>query len=330
MKRFSEEGRVRVATRIYWLLLIYIIAALVWWCISLLQQNNRQADLELANLGAKNNTVQDAVRYSQQYNGIIKHRERARIKYISEGAIFLIITLIGAVFVFRAVRKQLRLGSQQQNFIMAVTHELKTPIAVSKLNIETLRKRKLSDAQQQRLLGNTLEELQRLTDLANNILVVSQIDTGGYKMNREAIHLSELLQTTVNEFASQFAGRTIEARIATDIFTEGDSLMLKLVVHNLIDNALKYSPAAEPIMVELTKDPRPIIRVYDRGNGVGKEEKEKVFEKFYRAGSENTRIAKGTGLGLYLCRKILADHKADIIVTDNSPQGSIFVITFNN
>jgi two-component system, OmpR family, sensor histidine kinase CiaH len=324
----DKERRVQVATRIYWLLLIYIIAALVWWFISLLQQNKKQSDLELAGL-LKPVTIAQQAHYQQQYDAIVKRRKRAEIKYISEGAIFLLITLVGAVFVFRAVRRQLRLGSQQQNFIMAVTHELKTPIAVSKLNIETLRMRKLSDEQQQRLLGNTLEELQRLTDLANNILVVSQIDTGGYKMNREAIHLSELLQTSVNEFNRQFPARTIHTYIESDVFTEGDALMLKLVVHNLIDNALKYSPASKPVTIELLQTPRPLIKVSDRGNGIGREEKERIFEKFYRSGNENTRTTKGTGLGLYLCRKILADHKADIAVTDNSPQGSIFVITFN-
>ncbi|MFX9696122.1 histidine kinase dimerization/phospho-acceptor domain-containing protein, partial [Acinetobacter baumannii] len=81
---------------------------------------------------------------------------------VGEGVTFLALIIIGAVFVFRATRRQLKLSQQQQNFMMAVTHELKTPIAITQLNLETLQKRKLEEDKQQKLISNTLQEARRL------------------------------------------------------------------------------------------------------------------------------------------------------------------------
>jgi K+-sensing histidine kinase KdpD len=97
----------------------------------------------------------------------------------------------------------------------------------------------------------------------------------------------------------------------------------------LIDNAIKYAPKTSPIHISLQEqNKKALLKVADEGFGISNEEKKKVFDKFYRTGNENTRSAKGTGLGLYLCKKIVEDHKGYITVTDNLPQGSIFTVTF--
>jgi signal transduction histidine kinase len=101
--------------------------------------------------------------------------------------------------------------------------------------------------------------------------------------------------------------------------------MLKLVFSNLIDNALKYSPKNMPVEVALTGKQ---FSVTDRGTGIEETDKKNVFEKFYRGGNESIRTTKGTGLGLYLCRKILTDHQAKISFSNNLPAGSIFTINF--
>jgi signal transduction histidine kinase len=96
-----------------------------------------------------------------------------------------------------------------------------------------------------------------------------------------------------------------------------------------LENALKYSPKEGAITLTLATEGRHVLlAVKDKGPGVSEEEKKKIFGKFYRSGQETTRQTKGTGLGLYLCRKIADDHKATIKVGDNSPTGSIFTVTF--
>jgi two-component system, OmpR family, sensor histidine kinase CiaH len=109
----------------------------------------------------------------------------------------------------------------------------------------------------------------------------------------------------------------------------GDLILLQLLVSNLVENALKYSPREGVIDVTLEhKGRHTLLSVKDQGPGIPDEEKKRIFGKFYRTGQEATRRTKGTGLGLYLCLKIAQDHKATLKVADNSPVGSIFTVVF--
>jgi two-component system, OmpR family, sensor histidine kinase CiaH len=106
-------------------------------------------------------------------------------------------------------------------------------------------------------------------------------------------------------------------------------LLLKLLVSNLLENANKYSPKDKPIMITLRESAEVVeLSVKDEGCGISDEEKKNVFKKFYRIGNEQTRTAKGTGLGLYLCKKIADDHRGTITIEDNQPQGSNFIVRF--
>src|SRR5215471_19734823 len=175
-------------TVVYWFLLIYIIAALVWWFISLENQNKQMFAYKLQQLNRTDTSFQHNL---AQIND---ERERKTSQYIGEGTTFLLLILVGAVFVYRVTRKQLMLSKQQQNFMMAVTHELKTPIAVIKLNLETMKKRRLDEEKQLRMIDTTLQETGRLNELTSNILVTSQLESGSYQPNREEINLSGLAE----------------------------------------------------------------------------------------------------------------------------------------
>ena len=102
-----------------------------------------------------------------------------------------------------------------------------------------------------------------------------------------------------------------------------------MLVNNLIDNANKYANKGTPITISLDQKNNQVeFSVADLGEGLAEEEKKKVFEKFYRVGEENTRKTKGTGLGLYLCKKIVQGHGGKIFVSNNQPHGSIFTVVF--
>ncbi len=103
-----------------------------------------------------------------------------------------------------------------------------------------------------------------------------------------------------------------------------------MVVNKIVDNAFKYSSKERSIHVILERsEGKAVVQIIDEGEGVPDNEKKKIFEKFYRGGDEATRTAKGTGLGLYLCKKIVDDHKGQITVKDNIPHGCIFIVTLN-
>ncbi|HTL08679.1 MAG TPA: ATP-binding protein [Chitinophagaceae bacterium] len=322
MELFKKK-RLAVATIAYWFLLIYIIAALVWWFIALQRQSHQMAVYKIMELKA------DDPFYLQKMDAVTAEEKTKNVQFIGEGSIFLLVILIGAVFVYRAVRRQLKLTQQQQNFMMAITHELKTPIAVAKLNLETLQKHKLDENKQQKLVLATLQEANRLNNLTNNILVSSQLEGGGYTLVKDELDLSTLTLTCAQDFQHRFPDRKIITAIAPDIDISGDALLLQILVNNLLDNAIKYAPKETAIKVSLSNSSNAaVLQVADEGPGIPATEKKKIFERFYRIGSEQVRTTKGTGLGLYLCKKIAADHNADISVTNNQPAGSIFTVHF--
>ncbi|MES2430509.1 MAG: ATP-binding protein [Bacteroidota bacterium] len=321
---FYKTRRLKFIFIVYWFLLIYIVAALVWWFIALSTQNHQMALYKISEIN------KDNARYFDLVAAIKDVEKRKTAQYVGEGAIFLLLILAGAVFIYRAVRNQFKSSQQQQNFMMAITHELKTPIAVTKLNLETLQRRKLEDAQQQKLIQNTIQEANRLNTLCNNMLLASQIEAGGYSITKEEINFSELVNECVHDFQLRFPQRSIEHQITNELFIIGDRLLLQMAINNLIDNAIKYSPKESPITIELTqKNNRVLLSVKDMGKGIEHQEKKKIFDKYYRVGNAATRGAKGTGLGLYLTKKIAEQHNANISMTDNNPTGCIFMVNFS-
>ena len=319
-----RQQKLILVSFVYWFLLLYMIAALVWWFIALENQNNTITAIKWSEL------KKDDPAYFSKFNAIENANKRKTTQYIGEGLTFLVLILIGAIFVFRATRRQLKLSVQQQNFMMAITHELKTPIAVTQLNLETLRKHKLDEVKQQKLISNTLQEANRLNSLCNNILFAAQFDGGNYTTAKQPINLADLLETSVDECKNRFPSRLFDRLIQKDVFIEGDPFLLQMLINNLLENAIKYSPKDKVIQVVLsTKTALALLEIIDAGYGINDDEKKNVFKKFYRIGDENTRRAQGTGLGLYLCKKIADAHGAIISVKNNYPSGSNFNIQFN-
>ncbi len=312
------------ATVIYWLLLIYVLAALIWWFIALNLQNRQMAEYKMSLL------THDDSSYIQKVDKIYRERTRKTGQYISEGLVFLSVILVGAIFLYSAVMRQIRIQRQQQNFMMAITHELKTPISIARLNIETLQKHALDEPRKEKILHSSLQELNRLNALTGNILVSAQLEGGSYLFNKEELHFSQIVKDAAEDFINRFPGKNWIYNIEPGIFVSGDPLLMQILVNNLIENAVKYSPPSTGISVSLTREgQKGELQVKDEGAGIPKKEQKHIFQKFYRVGNEDTRTTQGTGLGLYLCKKITQDHKMRLLVTDNLPRGSIFTVRFN-
>ncbi len=320
-----KSTKLRSIFILFWILLAYILAALVWWFIALNRQNKLMTKYEMEQLQPTDKN------YQAKYDEIKSLEKRKTAQYMGEGVTFFLLIVAGAVFVFRAVRRELRISREQQNFMIAITHELKTPISVARLNLETMQKRKLDETQQQRLIQTTLEETNRLNALCNNMLLSSQIEAGGYRITNEETNFSELVGKCVQDFITRYPQQKIEADIKPDIFINGDRMLLQILANNLIDNAIKYGAKDLPVTVLLREENENIIlQVKDLGKGIAAEEKDKIFNKFYRVGNSATKAAKGTGLGLYLTKKISKQHNANISVTDNNPSGAIFTVVLHS
>lgn len=287
------------------------------------------AELKKSQLNTSIDSTNNPGVFNEAVNRIEKEHKRDFVKFVSEGATFLILILIGAAFVYRSVRRQFLLQQQQQNFVMAVTHELKTPISVARLNLETLQKYQLDVEKQKKLIRMTIEETDRLNGLTNNILISSQLEGAGYKVPKEELDLSDLFKDCLRNYIQRCPERSFIESIEPDMDVKGDPLLLQLLINNLLENAIKYSPKGKPVICALNKRRGKIVlQVIDEGPGISDSEKDNIFKKFYRIGDETTRKTQGTGLGLYLCKKIAEDHNADISVTDHLPRGSNFTVMF--
>lgn len=316
----------RLFTSVYLLLLGYVITALVFWELALQRQSGRIFSQEVITLKSSIDSVADPQAYNAEYAMLKKNLNTRTFQYVGEGTTFMVVILIGAFVVYRSIRRSINLSRQQNNFMLSVTHELKSPIAAVKLNLQTLERRQLEPVQKQSLIDRCLKEADRLNDLCNNILVTSQIEGGSYKRPGEIVNISEIAEEAVDEYGNRYPQRITED-IEPSLKVVGDRLMLRMVINNLLENAIKYSPADKPVTVELREGSDFVrLSVIDYGPGIPEGEKKMVFNKFYRVGNEESRRSKGTGLGLYLVRRIIQQHKGHIGIKDNQPNGSVFVI----
>jgi two-component system, OmpR family, sensor histidine kinase CiaH len=317
-----ETKKIKFVFIIFWMLLAYTIVALSWWFIDLSIQNNEICAIKIKYISTS------GAAYKKEYDEIINASRLNKIQYAGEGAAFILLIIAGAIFIYKGFIKELRLSRDQRNFMMAITHELKTPIAIAKLNLETLQKHKLSEAQQKNILNASIQETNRLDILCNNLLISSQIEAGGYQIIHETQNISEIVKNCADDYIARFPARVFIKSISIDIFIKGDIFLIQIAISNLIENAIKYAPKEKPITISLCKENgNAIIKIIDEGLGISEAEWPLLFKKYYRSGNESTKRAKGTGLGLYLVDRICKVHKGNISIENNPKGGSMFIFT---
>jgi len=312
---------------IFFVLVGYIVLQFLWWEVLLVRQSNNIISLK-QNLAALSSSDDQIILRDID---ALQHKKTAQVYMIvGEGTVFLLILLFGVYQVRKSIRRETALAHQQSNFILSVSHELKTPIAATKLQLQTLLKHELDRDKQKELLNNALNETGRLHKLVDNVLMANQIENNNLSIQKEKLNLSELLETTVKRyFSPQLENNTIQLHVEKNIDYEGDKELLPSIIINLIENAIKYSFETIAIEVVLkTVNSKPILEIKDQGCGIADNEKLQVFQKFFRSGSENTRKTKGTGIGLFIVKSICDLHQITIKLANNQPKGSIFQIQF--
>ena len=307
---------------ILYILIAYAFASFLWWSYVLLDDNRNELKLEkrlLYEQDGKPNIEELA-----EYKELIKKYDGRIYMIVGEGVVFLLLLLLGTVKLQQSFKQELALKNQQNNFLLSVNHELKSPLASIKLAIQTLLKRNLEKKKYEKLLNNSLADVDRLEKLVSNVLLATKLENRSYDFVKESLNLSELLKGIVDRVKA-----AIDQEIETNIMITGDELGITSVINNLLENAVKYSGDKPVINVRLYTDKQSIIlEVSDNGIGIPDKEKNKIFNKFYRLGNEETRRTKGTGLGMFIVKEVLDSHHAKILVKDNQQKGTIFQIVF--
>ncbi len=317
-------------TVIFFVLVGYIVLQFLWWEVLLVQQSNQIIE-EKKHLVALSSSDEKII--MRDIAELEQKKMRRVYMTVGEGTVFLMILLGGVFQVLKSIKKEKELANQQNNFILSVSHELKTPIASSKLQLQTLLKHELDRNKQVQLLNNALTESDRLQKLVDNILLVTQVENKNISLQNTVINFSELIESTVNRYFEMYIdNKWLQLKIEPSVLIKGDKDLLPSLIINLVENAIKYSYETLDVSVSLKTDAslqKIIFEVADKGCGISDLEKEKIFDKFYRSGSEEIRKTKGTGIGLFIVKQIANLHYADVEVTNNKDTGTIFKLYFN-
>jgi signal transduction histidine kinase len=286
----------------YWLYFLgaYVIIQFIWWGYHLIQLSSSvpQQDAQLS-----------------KRVGMV----------LGEGAVFLLILSFGIYRIRKSISKELAFQQQQQNFLLTITHELKTPIAALKLYIQTLQKHNLSEDKKEVILKGALEENERLSNLIENILNASKAENKLFQLQKEEVDLVALSNAIIHRYHSRFNSSLIELNTPHKVVGAFDQHMLETILINLLENAIKYGGLQQQITIEMEKLDRFVtIKIADEGPGIAANERLRIFEKFYRIGSEETRKQAGSGLGLYIVAEYVRLHNGSIRCFENKPTGSVF------
>lgn len=314
---------------IFYLIFAYILASFLWWAVLFLRNNQSayERDLALARQSwLQHGTAEsfEGSRIAQSLSGELK-RKNGMI--IGEGLVFITLISIGFWRIQASFKQEIEVTRQQNNFILAITHELKSPLASIRLGLETLIQRQLPAEKVQQIAQMNVDDVDRLERLVENILLAARLEDPNHRFNKSGFNLSQLCETLLLKERRRHPEMQLEAAIESDLYIHGDEFAWASVLINLLENAVKYTDTPGPVGMHLSQDQQQIIlKVWDRGSGIPDEEKDKVFQRFYRIGNEETRASKGTGLGLFLVRQIVAAHGGKIHVQDHHP-GACFVIS---
>ena len=248
-----------------------------------------------------------------------------------EGGVLMLVILAGVYVIFVYWNKQSRLYQLQSNFISSVSHELKSPLASIQLYLETLKYQKVSSEEAQDFVETMLSDTERLSDLIDNILESSKSDPKSMQSQFSSVDIVSFLQETIAHHQKLFEDKqcVIQLKFNDYVKVSIDGRAMRMVFNNLIVNALRYSPAGTVLTIEVRRDQKfCIIDFIDQGFGFDKKELKKVFKKFYRVQNQETQNIEGAGLGLYISRQIIKNHKGKInVFSEGRGKGTHFMLS---
>jgi signal transduction histidine kinase len=246
-----------------------------------------------------------------------------------EGLLLLVVILIGVYVIFVYWNRQSNLYAKQRDIISQVTHELKSPLASIQLHLETIRLRRPAEDKLDAFVGTMLADTDRLHYLINNLLMAARLEQRRKPAERRLIDMTALLAEYVERERvnlPQGSVITLESESALKLFVDPEEM--GMVLRNLFENAVLYSPGSPEIAVRLEKKGNfACLSIQDKGRGLEKRELKHVFDMFYRVHPAGENI-RGTGLGLYIVATIIRGYGGNVLVESAGlGQGCTFIMT---
>ena len=284
----------------------YLVFQFSWWAYLLVKLN---AELQ------------------RQHSPDARPFDRWSMMIVGEGIVFMGLLMLGFWFVWRGIRKDQIQARHERNFLLAVTHELKTPIAAIRLAIDTLRRSgKASDETRDDLFAEAQAGTKRLERRIDDILQSTRLQRGE-ALDIAPLDVEEVLNDVIRRGCiGPYAGRTVDVHHHGDPqgLVDGDERALGLAWGNILENAFKYSPDDEPVHIHIWPEPHRIrVAFDDGGTGIPSHQRREVIKKFRRLEDEIRRKTDGTGLGLYLADSIFRLHRGQLTLSHSQRGGTV-------
>ena len=243
---------------------------------------------------------------------------------VGEGSVFLAILIFGISRLYKSMKRERSLHRRQSNFLLSVTHELKTPLASVQLILQTMMKRSLPEDQLKAFSEKALDENKKSQELIENILQAASLEDNNIVLNKNPLVPSVFFEKLKNRFESKGMNELI-VRISEDQAFLADAFLLEIILSNLIENSYKYG--ATKVTVDVLRELNWLkVKLSDNGVGINAADQPFIFEKFYRSGDENIREKTGTGLGLYIAYEFARLQGGDLTFAPMD-KGSIFTLS---
>jgi two-component system phosphate regulon sensor histidine kinase PhoR len=326
----------------FYLLVGYIFASFIWWSYLLYEKNESLVEVQtetayLKYLAFSSSSITfESFKKTEIYSSILEKHDRQKWMILGEGSVFMLLLVFGTFQLFRTFNKEVLLARQQNNFLLSITHELKSPLASIKLSLQTLEKRVVVEEKYQKLISNSLDDVDRLQSLVDNILFAARMENHSYLFEQREENISDLVEHLIEKFRINIGNsRSIHVSIQPGLEGSVDKEAIRSAFINVLENAYKYSSLNSLIQINFYKKENSLVfEVKDEGKGIALHERQNIFQKFYRIGNEETRNTKGTGLGLFIVKKVIESHNGKIVIEDNLPKGTVFkiylpTVTFN-
>lgn len=270
--------------------------------------------------------------YLSDPQALFRHQRQRGLWFSAVIGISSLLAIAGAANAFLSLRKQQHLNELKSNFVSSVSHELRAPLASMRLLSEGLQSGRVTSEEKQReYFSYLVQECRRLSVLVENVLDFSRIEQNRKTYTFEEIELCSLLSQCVHILKPAASEQGVELKLNFPLeekfLVRADPHALQQAVLNLLDNALKHSRAGQSVVLSASSSDLQVrISITDLGPGIPRAEHEKIFERFYRLGSELRRETPGVGIGLSIVKHIVEAHRGTIQVESAPGQGSTFTI----
>ncbi len=238
---------------------------------------------------------------------------------------------LGLVITFRDITKEVEIDKAKSEFVSLASHQLRTPLTGIRWLLEEIQRKNKLDKFQAEYLSDALSSNERMINLVNDLLNVSRLETGIIHAMSEKVKLFDFLNPIVREASifSKTTGRVLSFSMhKSSAEVELDPQLIGQVVSNLISNSIRYTDPGKTIIVDgEVQDDKVIIRVKDEGIGISRDDQKKLFKKFFRSKEASKRSTNGSGLGLYIVRKILDVCDGTITCESEEGKGTLFTVT---